>query len=52
LGGIIGIPIVAYFSGKHLWRTAFVIGAGCALLSALAWLAIDVDALDARAEAL
>jgi MFS transporter, ACS family, glucarate transporter len=43
LGGIIGIPIVAYLSGEHLWRTAFVIGAGFALASAAAWLGIEVD---------
>jgi len=42
LGGIISIPIVAYFSGRHLWLVAFLIGAGFALLSALAWLGIDV----------
>jgi MFS transporter, ACS family, glucarate transporter len=43
LGGIIGIPIVAYLSGRHLWRTAFVVGAGFAVASALAWLVIHVD---------
>ena len=42
LGGIISIPIVAYFSGQHLWYMAFLIGAGFALLSAVAWLGIDV----------
>ncbi|MDP9012136.1 MAG: MFS transporter [Pseudomonadota bacterium] len=42
LGGIISIPIVAYFSGQHLWHTAFLVGAGFAVLSALAWLGIDV----------
>jgi ACS family glucarate transporter-like MFS transporter len=42
LGGIISIPIVAYFSGQHLWHTAFLIGVGFALLSALAWLGINV----------
>jgi ACS family glucarate transporter-like MFS transporter len=42
LGGIISIPIVAYFSGQHLWFTAFFIGAGFALVSAAAWLGIDV----------
>ncbi len=46
LGGIISIPIVAYFSGQHLWFTAFFIGTGFALVSAVAWLGIDV----ARAE--
>ena len=43
LGGIIGIPIVAYLSGEHLWRAAFVIGAGFALASAVAWLGIEVE---------
>ena len=43
LGGIIGIPIVGYFSGLHSWNTAFFIGVGFALVSALAWLAIRVD---------
>jgi MFS transporter, ACS family, glucarate transporter len=42
LGGIIAIPIIAYFSGLHLWHTAFLIGAGFALVSALAWLGIEV----------
>lgn len=43
LGGIIGIPIVGYFSGLHAWNTAFFIGVGFALASALAWLGIRVD---------
>jgi MFS transporter, ACS family, glucarate transporter len=43
LGGIIGLPIVGYFSGLHSWNTAFFIGAGFAIVSALAWLAIRVD---------
>jgi ACS family glucarate transporter-like MFS transporter len=51
LGGIIGIPIVAYFSSLHLWFLAFMVGAGFALVGALAWLGIDVaapaDAADA-----
>jgi MFS transporter, ACS family, glucarate transporter len=51
LGGIISIPIVAYFSGQHLWYMAFLIGAGFALLSAVAWLGIDVvTPVDARSE--
>jgi ACS family glucarate transporter-like MFS transporter len=51
LGGIIGIPIVAYLSGEHLWRTAFLIGLFCALASAVAWLAVDVEPLeDSEAE--
>lgn len=47
LGGIISIPIVAYFSGQHLWFTAFFIGTGFALMSAVAWLAIDVAPAEA-----
>ena len=43
LGGIIGIPIVGYFSGLHAWNTAFFIGVGFAIVSALAWLGIRVD---------
>jgi len=51
LGGIVGIPIVAYLSGEHLWRTAFVIGAGFAVASAVAWLGIEVEqSVDAGAE--
>jgi ACS family glucarate transporter-like MFS transporter len=43
LGGIIGIPIVAYLSGQHLWNTAFIIGAGLAVTSAICWLGIDAE---------
>ncbi len=43
LGGIIGIPIVAYLSGLHLWNTAFFIGAGFAVMSAVCWLGIDAE---------
>jgi MFS transporter, ACS family, glucarate transporter len=43
LGGIIGIPIIAYLSGEHLWRMAFIIGAGFAVASAVTWLGISVD---------
>jgi ACS family glucarate transporter-like MFS transporter len=43
LGGIINIPIVAYFSGLHAWHTAFIIGIGFAIVSAAAWLAIQID---------
>jgi ACS family glucarate transporter-like MFS transporter len=41
LGGIIGIPIVAYLSGQHMWRAAFIVGAGFAVASAAAWLGIE-----------
>jgi ACS family glucarate transporter-like MFS transporter len=43
LGGIVGIPIVAYLSGHHQWNAAFVLGAGFAFVSALLWLLIDAD---------
>jgi ACS family glucarate transporter-like MFS transporter len=42
LGGIISIPIVAYFSGRHAWTVAFLIGVGFALASAVAWQGITV----------
>jgi predicted MFS family arabinose efflux permease len=42
LGGIIGIPVVAYLSGHHQWGAAFLIGTALSFVSALAWLAIDV----------
>jgi hypothetical protein len=49
LGGIIGIPIVAYFSGLHAWHTAFFIGAGFALVSAASWLGVRVSESPAAA---
>ncbi len=41
LGGIIGIPVVATLTGHGDWNAAFLVGAGCALASAAAWLFID-----------
>ncbi|HEY6482292.1 MAG TPA: MFS transporter [Steroidobacteraceae bacterium] len=43
IGGLIGIPIVAFLSGHGHWTAAFVIGAIFALVGALAWLGIDAD---------
>jgi MFS transporter, ACS family, glucarate transporter len=43
IGGLIGIPIVAYLSGGGHWTTAFVIGSVFAILGALMWLGIDAD---------
>ena len=43
LGGIIGIPVVAYLSGRHAWGAAFAIGSACALAAALLWLGIDAE---------
>lgn len=50
LGGIIGIPIVAYFSGRNAWPMAFFIGTGFAIVSAAAWLGVRVtDSAEAPA---
>jgi MFS transporter, ACS family, glucarate transporter len=43
LGGIIGIPVVAWLSGRHAWGAAFAIGSLCAVVAALLWLRIDVE---------
>ncbi|HEY3787041.1 MAG TPA: MFS transporter [Steroidobacteraceae bacterium] len=43
LGGLIGIPIVAYLSGHGQWSAAFGLGAIFTLLGAAAWLGIDVE---------
>ncbi len=43
LGGIIGIPVVAWLSGRHAWGAAFAIGSLCAVGAALLWLAIDAN---------
>jgi len=43
LGGIIGIPIIAYLSGHHSWKAAFVIGSLTAVVSALLWLGINAS---------
>ena len=45
IGGLIGIPIVAYLSGGGHWTAAFVIGTVFALLGAVMWLGIDADKL-------
>jgi sugar phosphate permease len=41
LGGVVGIPIVAYLSGHGAWNTAFIVGIGFVLASAVAWVYID-----------
>jgi sugar phosphate permease len=43
VGGLIGIPIVAYLSGGGHWTATFVIGSVFAVLGALMWLGIDAD---------
>jgi predicted MFS family arabinose efflux permease len=43
LGGLIGIPIVAYLSGHSHWTLAFTIGTVFSIVGAVAWLGIDAD---------
>jgi ACS family glucarate transporter-like MFS transporter len=43
LGGIIGIPVIAYLSGRHAWGRAFAIGSASAVAAALLWLGVDAD---------
>lgn len=41
LGGVMGIPIVAYLSGHQSWNSAFWLGIMFSLVAAIAWLGID-----------
>jgi len=41
LGGVIGIPIVAYLTDHGMWTSAFVLGAVFATVSGLLWFWID-----------
>jgi MFS transporter, ACS family, glucarate transporter len=43
VGGLIGIPTVAYLSGHGQWTAAFAIGAVFSVLGAVAWLGIDAE---------
>jgi ACS family glucarate transporter-like MFS transporter len=43
IGGIIGIPIVAYLSGGGHWSAAFALGALSAVLAAGLWFGINAD---------
>jgi MFS transporter, ACS family, glucarate transporter len=43
IGGVIGIPIVAYLSGHQNWNAAFATGTAFALVAAGVWLLIDPD---------
>jgi ACS family glucarate transporter-like MFS transporter len=43
LGGVVGIPIVAWLSGHGDWNTCFFIGTGFALVTAVFWLFIDAE---------
>ena len=41
LGGLIGIPIVAWLSGHGAWNASFVIGFILCIVAAVAWLGVD-----------
>jgi ACS family glucarate transporter-like MFS transporter len=41
IGGLIGIPIVAYLSGHGAWTAAFLVGTLFAVAGAACWLGID-----------
>jgi ACS family glucarate transporter-like MFS transporter len=41
IGGLIGVPIVAYLSGHGAWTAAFVTGTVFAAIAAVAWLGVD-----------
>ncbi|MBS0393103.1 MAG: MFS transporter [Proteobacteria bacterium] len=43
VGGVIGIPIVAYLSGQQNWNAAFATGTVFALVAAGLWLLVDPD---------
>jgi len=43
LGGVIGIPIVAYLSAAGRWDIAFGLGFVFAIVAALLWLYVDVE---------
>jgi len=43
VGGLIGIPIVAYLSGHAAWNSAFYLGAALGTAAALFWLGIDAS---------
>jgi ACS family glucarate transporter-like MFS transporter len=41
VGGVVGIPIVAYLSGRHAWNAAFATGLAFALVAAGLWFFVD-----------
>ena len=43
LGGVVGIPIVAWLTDHGNWYGAFSIGTGFALLAAALWLLVNAD---------
>jgi len=51
LGGVIATPLIAYFSGRHAWNSAFLLGAVFAVASGALWLLIDPTRRVARSPA-
>ncbi len=45
IGGVVGIPLVAYLSAHHSWRSALLLGAVFSALAAIAWLGVDAGSL-------
>ena len=43
LGGIIGTPLVGWFSSHHAWTAAFLTGTVAAIISGIMWLWIDAS---------
>lgn len=43
LGGVVGIPVVAWLTGHGNWYGAFALGTALAFLGAALWLFIDAD---------
>jgi ACS family glucarate transporter-like MFS transporter len=43
LGGVVGIPIVAWLTGHGNWYGAFAIGTGFAITAAALWLLVNAD---------
>ena len=43
VGGLIGIPIVAWLSGHQAWKLAFFTGAACSVCAAGLWLFVDAS---------
>jgi ACS family glucarate transporter-like MFS transporter len=41
VGGLIGIPVVAYLSSHNHWTAAFAMGAVCAAVGAATWMGVD-----------
>jgi ACS family glucarate transporter-like MFS transporter len=41
LGGIIATPIIGWLSGRHMWTETLLLGAACAVVSGLLWLAVE-----------